>query len=285
MINNMQTPETDKEKSVETAAHVPNSTEADERQQLPTISQISYFHIDDKVFIHTSYQKQLSSKFQIAPTQLLGTARSTQEAIRKIRDLALAQNAPRFILLDQKFLLTEGDEDNKVDDEMASEQFARQYAKLLMDPVAGLALRDTKIIIVSGSDDHEYLAKLQKICPAIVARAPKGEDAIDTLAVVLAEQGIIQDDEKLNNSRKTVESTRLIRTLCDMNESDYEGTKALKEGDHQSNAAIAFLGLINDFRSNVSLEPLATTDKAFAAILNHIQTRNMYVPQELLCAA
>jgi len=278
----MSSPQENTEPSSEPV--IPESS-PEKSRSLPEISALRYFHIDDDPRQHETRQKQLAEKLHIPPEQRLGTAQSVPEAIRKIRELAIAGNAPRVIFLDQNFFCREGDE---VPDASSSRRFVREYTKLTNNSEYGSALRDTNIVVVSGSDDYEYLHELQYICPAVVGRAPKGDDTEACIAVVLADGGFVRVDEIVMQSRRGILASRFRVWLLELESIDQ---RDLITFGTNSYAAILLCGVLADLRREAGLEPLDMSDARFMNIVEKIVASNKGreeleygVPESLLLA-
>lgn len=179
------------------------TTEAKEAKEFKDWNEVSYFHVDDSQQVQVNAKKALSDSLGIE--HRLGVATSAPEALRDIEALA-EQNQPiNVIVLDQCFFLYEGDE---IDDPSACRSFLEGLAPLLEKPETKDALKNTVVVMYSGTADTKFFAEMQKICPRVKALADKGQGGdrmAATVATQLADAGIVNpEDEKVRLARQTL---------------------------------------------------------------------------------
>lgn len=259
----------------------------DRAGELQEITHLTIFQIDDDPSLHEMRRDDMK-RWGCAPECELGSAQSVKEALQKIRTLAESGKSPRIILLDQKFFEENEDE---IAAEAASRKFVTSFAEMQKDSILGPVLKDTKIIMVSGTDDDEYLVKMQKICPAVIGRAPKGNETGDIIASFLAEQGVVKPNEVTNAAqRRTIHHHFVAMAQQNIGRKEIKELEAdLKNTQLVSTAAMLLNGIVNALRRQVGEEPLPLTSPAFRAIATQVRRsdfiEDVQLSSELLLAS
>lgn len=273
--------------SLELPLKQPIATDAPRERVVPTIGDVTFFHIDDKLEEHEKRFVGLE-KLGIDPSRQLGTAQSADGAIAQLQTLADQNQAPGFILLDQQFFRREGD---KVIDVDAARRFVTKYASLMKEPKFAEAFAHTKIIVVSATDDDAYMKMLKELCSSVIGRAPKQNDVADDTSIVtdyliidiLANAGAIQEDELVKESRQKLVPHRFNEALQKMSQSDYSALVEAK-GERILNSVILFLAMVDNYRAQAGLPPLSINGSTFTKILESLTLGNRRVSPDLLLA-